>query len=95
VLGPFHTHDALETENGYKLHTDPDAIPLFVLCSIKDTRGEPISAAKIDVWEGDSQGFYDVQNPNRAGPDGRAVLRSDADGMFFFNAIVPVPYSYP
>lgn len=95
VLGPFHTHDALETENGYVLHTDPDATRLFVLCSVKDTNGKPISDATVDVWEGDSKGFYDVQNPNRQGPDGRAVLHSDKDGIFFFNAIVPVPYPIP
>lgn len=95
VLGPFHTHDAYETDNGYVLHTDPDATRLFVLCNIKDTNGKPIPNAKIDVWEGDSKGFYDVQNPNRDGPDGRAVLHSDKDGIFFFNAIVPVPYPIP
>jgi protocatechuate 3,4-dioxygenase beta subunit len=95
VLGPFHTHDALETENGYKLHTDPDATSLFVLCSIKDTKGNPIVGAKVDVWEGDSKGFYDVQNPDRTGPDGRAVLLSDHDGLFYFQAIVPVPYPIP
>ncbi|KAL2833738.1 Intradiol ring-cleavage dioxygenase [Aspergillus cavernicola] len=95
VLGPFHTHDAIEMGCGAVLHSDPDAEQLFVLCSIKDTSGEPVGGVKVDVWEGDSKGFYDVQNPNREGPDGRGVLRSDGDGMFWFNAIVPVPYPIP
>jgi protocatechuate 3,4-dioxygenase beta subunit len=95
VLGPFHTHDAPVTDNGFVLHSDPDATRLFVLCSITDSKGSPIRDVKCDVWEGDSKGFYDIQNPNRMEPDGRAVLRSNEDGIFFFNAVVPVPYPIP
>lgn len=95
VLGPFHTHDAPDASLGYTLHDDPDATRLFVLCNIKDTNGNPVSNVTCDVWEGDSHGFYDVQDPNRSKPDGRAVLHSAEDGTFFFNAIVPVPYPIP
>ncbi|KAJ5299253.1 hypothetical protein N7476_010810 [Penicillium atrosanguineum] len=95
VLGPFHTHDAKEKDNGAVLHNDPDATQLLVVCTIRDTDGNYISDVKIDVWEGDSKGFYDVQDPNRTGPDGRGVLRSDEEGNFFFKAIVPVPYPIP
>ncbi|KAL4877854.1 Intradiol ring-cleavage dioxygenase [Aspergillus karnatakaensis] len=95
VLGPFHTHDAQDFEHGAILHSDPDATKLLVLCTVKDTRGNPIENVKVDVWEGDSKGFYDVQNPDRSGPDGRGVLRSDAEGRFWFLGIVPVPYPIP
>jgi protocatechuate 3,4-dioxygenase beta subunit len=95
VLGPFHTHDAPHTESGYVLHDDPEAPKLFVLCSVRNTNGEILSDVVCDVWEGDAHGFYDVQNPNREHPDGRAVLRSDKDGMFYFTGVVPVPYPIP
>lgn len=95
VLGPFHTHDAPATKNGYVLHKDPDATRLFVLCTVKDAKGNPVADVQCDVWEGDSKGFYDIQNPDRAEPDGRAVLRSSKDGVFYFNAVVPVPYPIP
>ncbi|KAL4919696.1 Intradiol ring-cleavage dioxygenase [Aspergillus aurantiobrunneus] len=95
VLGPFHTHDAEDMSHGAVLHSDPDATKLLVVASIRDNEGQPVSDVKVDVWEGDSKGFYDVQNPNRTGPDGRGVLRSDDEGMFFFQAIVPVPYPIP
>jgi len=95
VLGPFHTHDAPVTDNGYVLHHDPEATRLFCLCSIKNTDGKPLDGVVCDVWEGDSHGFYDVQNPNRTHADGRAVLRSDKDGIFYFTAVVPVPYPIP
>jgi protocatechuate 3,4-dioxygenase beta subunit len=96
VLGPFHTHDAPVTENGYVLHDDPGAERLFVLCTVKDTEGRPLANVQCDVWEGDSHGFYDVQKgADRTGPDGRAVLRSSSDGIFYFTAVVPVPYPIP
>ncbi|GAB1213986.1 hypothetical protein ATERTT37_003142, partial [Aspergillus terreus] len=95
VLGPFHTHDAEDMAHGAVLHSDPNATRLLCVCSIKDSQGNPVPDVKVDVWEGDSKGFYDVQNPNRVGPDGRGVLRSDSQGNFFFKAIVPVPYPIP
>ncbi|KAH6950311.1 putative catechol dioxygenase [Ilyonectria sp. MPI-CAGE-AT-0026] len=95
VLGPFHTHEAEHVNAGSLISHDPDGEPLFVLCTLKDTDGKPISGAEIDVWETDSKGFYDVQHADRTGPDGRAVLTSDEMGNFWFKAIVPVPYPIP
>jgi protocatechuate 3,4-dioxygenase beta subunit len=95
VLGPFHTHDAGHTHNGDSISSDPSGEPLLVLCTLKDTAGKPIADAKIDVWETDSKGFYDVQYAGREGPDGRAVLRSNRNGEFWYKAIVPVPYPIP
>lgn len=66
-----------------------------MLCTVKDTKGKPIPDVKIDIWETDSKGFYDVQYSDRDGPDQRAVLRSHENGDFWFNAIVPVPYPIP
>lgn len=95
VLGPFHTHDAENEPNGSTISHDPDGEPCLVLCSIKDTTGKPVSDVKIDIWETDSKGFYDVQHADRQGPDGRAVMESDKHGIFWFKAIVPVPYPIP
>ncbi|RGP78310.1 putative hydroxyquinol-1,2-dioxygenase [Fusarium longipes] len=95
VLGPFHTHEAEHVGEGSLISHDPDGEPLLVLCTLKDVNGKPISGASIDVWETDSKGFYDVQHADRNGPDGRAVLKSDNEGDFWFKAIVPVPYPIP
>ncbi|RDW80118.1 intradiol ring-cleavage dioxygenase-1 [Coleophoma cylindrospora] len=95
VLGPFHTHEAPHSTLGSDISSDPDGEPCLVVCTLKDVSGKPIEGAKIDVWETDSKGFYDVQYQERDGPDGRAVLTSDKNGDFFFKAIVPVPYPIP
>jgi hypothetical protein len=54
-----------------------------------------VEGVKIDIWETDSSGHYDVQYSERDGPDGRCVMKSDAKGVFWFKAIVPVPYPIP
>ena len=69
--------------------------PCLVLCTLKDTAGRPIEGCKIDIWEADSTGHYDVQHADHQGPDGRCVMYSDAEGDFWFKAIVPVAYPIP
>ncbi|POS81679.1 cathecol 1, partial [Erysiphe pulchra] len=95
VLGPFHTHDAPPGPNGTQIAHDPAGEPCLVLCTVKDTEGKPIEDVKIDIWETDSSGKYDVQYEGREAPDQRAVMTSDAEGIFWFKAIVPVPYPIP
>ncbi|KAL9092595.1 MAG: hypothetical protein Q9165_004399 [Trypethelium subeluteriae] len=95
VLGPFHTHDAHTEANGTLISHDPQGEPCLVVCTVKDTNGKPVSGVKIDIWETDSSGHYDVQHADRKEPDGRAVMHSDDQGIFWFKAIVPVPYPIP
>ncbi|KAL4895772.1 Intradiol ring-cleavage dioxygenase [Aspergillus ambiguus] len=95
VLGPFHTHEAEEMPYGDSMSHDPKGEPLLVVCTLRDTNGNPIEGVKIDIWETDSTGHYDVQHPDRDGPDGRCIMRSDNSGIFWFHAITPVPYPIP
>lgn len=95
VLGPFHSHEAKEADIGSLISHDPAGEECLVLCTVKDTAGQPIQDAKVDVWETDSKGFYDVQYSERDGPDQRAILKTDKDGILWFKAIVPVPYPIP
>jgi protocatechuate 3,4-dioxygenase beta subunit len=95
VLGPFHTHDAPSDSNGTSISGDPNGEALLVLCTVKTTSGDPVSDVKVDVWETDSHGKYDVQYGDREKADGRAIVRSDEEGVFWFKGIVPVPYPIP
>jgi protocatechuate 3,4-dioxygenase beta subunit len=95
VLGPFHTHEAETMEHGDAMSHDPEGEPCLVLCTVKDVKGNPIEGVKVDIWETDSTGHYDVQHAERDGPDGRCVMKSDKGGVFWFKAIVPVPYPIP
>lgn len=74
---------------------DPKGDPCIVICTVKDVSGNPIPDVKVDIWETDSTGHYDVQHDVRDGPDGRCIMKSDSNGEFWFKAIVPVPYPIP
>lgn len=95
LLGPFHTHDAQEVKQGTQISQDERGEPLLAICTVKDVNGKAIEGVVVDIWETDSAGFYDVQYEGRTGPAGRALLRSNADGGFWFMSIVPVPYPIP
>lgn len=95
VLGPFHSYEAEHKESGETISHDRNGEPLLVLCTIKDSYGKPVEGAKVDIWETDSSGHYDVQYADRDGPDGRVVIKSREDGSFWFKAIKPVPYPIP
>ncbi|KAI2622083.1 dioxygenase [Xylaria nigripes] len=95
VLGPFHTHDAPTLSQGANMSSDPLGEPLLCICTVKDTSGKPLEGVKIDIWETDSTGNYDVQHSDRDEPSERCIMVSDADGSFWFKCILPVSYRIP
>ena len=70
--------------------------PMLVRGRILDTSGKPISSAKIDVWQANDEGFYDVQQKGIQ-PDFnlRGVFRTGTDGTYEFRAVKPKFYPIP
>ncbi|KAM0245754.1 hypothetical protein ACHAQJ_010471 [Trichoderma viride] len=95
VLGPFHTHDAPHLPIGSSMSTDAAGEPMLALCTVRDSFNQPISGVKVDIWETDSSGHYDVQYSDRGAPSERCIMTSDVDGNFWFKAIRPVSYGIP
>jgi hydroxyquinol 1,2-dioxygenase len=94
VFGPFFSAAAPAIENGGDIAGGATGQPCWVEGSVKDTFGNPIAGARIEVWEADEDGFYDVQY----GDDriaGRAHLFSDASGNYRFWGLTPTPYPIP
>jgi protocatechuate 3,4-dioxygenase beta subunit len=77
------------------MSSDPEGESCLVICKVTDIQGNPIEGVKVDIWETDSTGHYDVQYSERDGPDGRCVMKSDENGDIWFKAIVPVSYPIP
>ena len=90
VLGPFHVADAPELPMKANIRLDEKGTPLRVHRRILDTDGNPISGAKIDVWQTNDDGFYDVQQTGIQ-PDFnlRGVLRTGDDGAYHFRGVKP------
>jgi catechol 1,2-dioxygenase len=63
---------------------------------ITGTDGQPIGGAKIDVWQANDEGFYDVQQKGLQ-PDFnlRGVFRTGADGAYHFKGVKPKFYPIP
>lgn len=96
VLGPFHVADAPELPLGANICLDQKGDPMEVRGRITDTTGAPVANARIDVWQANDEGFYDVQQKGIQ-PDFnlRGVFRSDADGRYWFRGVKPRFYPIP
>ncbi|MCF6433030.1 intradiol ring-cleavage dioxygenase [Leisingera sp. MMG026] len=96
VLGPFHVAEAPELPMGSNICLDGKGEPMLVSGRILDTDGNPVAGAKIDVWQANDEGFYDVQQKGIQ-PDFnlRGVFRTGADGTYSFRAVKPKFYPIP
>jgi hydroxyquinol 1,2-dioxygenase len=95
VFGPFHVEGAPQYEHGDDVANGAKGEPCLVRCSVKGLAGEPVAGATVEVWQADADGHYDVQLPGLAEPQGRGVLRSDAEGRFHFRTVVAEAYPIP
>jgi hydroxyquinol 1,2-dioxygenase len=96
VLGPFHVADAPEYEMGTNICLDQKGEDMVVRGRILDTEGRPVAGARIDVWQANDEGFYDVQQKGLQ-PDFnlRGVFTTGADGSYWFKAVKPKFYPIP
>lgn len=94
VFGPFFLEDAPEIPIGGDIAGGAAGQPCWVEGIVTDTSGNPVPGARIEVWEADEDGFYDVQyGDNRIA--GRAHLFADEDGKYAFWGLTPTPYPIP
>ncbi len=96
VLGPFHVDGAPEYEMGANICLDGKGEPMVVHGRILDVDGNPVERARIDVWQANDEGFYDVQQKGYQ-PDYnlRGVFRTGADGRYWFRGVKPKYYPIP
>lgn len=94
VFGPFFTAGAPLIEVGGDISGGARGEACLVEGSVRDTDGNPVPGARIEVWEADDDGFYDVQyGDDRVA--GRAHLFSGPDGGYRFWGVTPTPYPIP
>jgi hydroxyquinol 1,2-dioxygenase len=94
VFGPFFVEDAPEIPRGGDIAGGAAGQPCWVEGTVTDTSGNPVPGARIEVWEADEEGFYDVQyNDQRVA--GRAHLFADDNGKYSFWGLTPTPYPIP
>ncbi|MGH3304961.1 MAG: intradiol ring-cleavage dioxygenase [Streptosporangiaceae bacterium] len=94
VLGPFFVPGSPEVENCGDIAFGAPGEPCWVEGTVRDAHGNAVAGARIEVWEADDDGFYDVQYADHR-TAARGHLFSGEDGSYRFWAITPTPYPVP
>lgn len=63
--------------------------------TVRGIGGEAVPGARIEVWQSDEDGLYDVQHAGIGHAQARGILHADAAGRFHFRSILAVPYAIP
>ncbi len=96
VLGPFHMVESPAYPNGENVARHGSGAALVVTGTVTDTDGNLLPDAKVDIWQANEDGFYDVQKPGEL-PDLnlRGLFTTQQDGSFWFRSILPSFYPIP
>lgn len=94
VLGPFFVEGAPLFALGDDLSGGASGQPCHVSGSVRDTSGAIVAGARVEIWESDEDGFYDVQRGDGT-VAGRGHLFTDGKGEYRFWSVRPAPYPIP
>jgi len=95
VFGPFFVEGSPAFENGDDIARGFSGEPCYLEGRVVSVDGEPIAGARVEVWQADDDGFYDVQYADLDEPRGRGHLTTDADGRFWLWSVKPEAYPIP
>jgi len=93
VLGPFYVPGSKQIPMWTDIAAGLPGIPAYVHGRVLDVDDKPVAGAELDVWQNDSEGFYDVQRPGASYARGK--LTTDAQGRYGFRTTRPVSYPIP
>ena len=96
VLGPFHVVESPPRRLGDTIDLVGGGEPCVVTGRVVSLDGTPLPGARVDVWQADDHGFYDVQQPGtQPEGNGRGLFTCDPEGRFWFRTVTPSPYPIP
>ena len=93
--GPFYRSDAPLLQHPAKLYETDPSEPLFLTGMVTDHHGTPLVGAMLDVWQTNSLGRYEHQDPRQPEYNFRGRLMTDAQGRYEFQTVRPGPYPLP
>ncbi len=95
VFGPFHVDGAPEYPLGADLANGAHGIPCLVRGTVRGIDGSPVPHARMDVWQSDQDGLYDVQHTDIDHAQARGIVHADAEGRYHFRSVLAVSYAIP
>lgn len=84
-IGPFYKRKA-PVNGQLRMKSDP-GLPLTVAGRVLDSRANPIPNARLEIWQADHFGKYDLD-----GYRFRATLVSEGAGKYSFESVMPGHY---
>ncbi|MCU0944107.1 MAG: hydroxyquinol 1,2-dioxygenase [Rubritepida sp.] len=95
LLGPFFREGAPEVPLGGSIAHLSQGPEVMIYGQVSDAAGQPIPGARLDIWQTNAEGLYDLQAHDPAQMDMRGALRCDDSGRFHVRTVQPVGYSIP
>ena len=95
VLGPFHVSGAPHLPVGGDMKRDFGGPVLLAEGVIRDTDGNPIAGAEIDIWQTAPNGLYASQDDAQDTFSFHGLMTVGADGRYAFTTVKPVEYTVP
>ena len=94
VFGPFFVEGSPDVGLGGDVAAGAPGEPCWVEGTVMGTDRRPVAGARLEVWQADAGGLYDVQYGDER-VSGRGHLHTDDRGRFRFWAVTPTPYPVP
>jgi len=95
VLGPFHVSGAPPLAVGGDMKRDFDGPVLLAEGIIRDTDGNPIPHAEIDIWQTAPNGLYASQDDDQDTYSFHGLMTVGEDGRYAFTTAKPAEYTVP
>ncbi|PRY26103.1 hydroxyquinol 1,2-dioxygenase [Aliiruegeria haliotis] len=95
VLGPFHVSNPPPLEIGGDMKRDFEGEVLLVEGTVRDTSGNPLPGATIDIWQTAPNGMYSSQDPDQHIHSFHGLMTCDGNGRYAFTTVRPVSYTVP
>lgn len=95
VLGPFHVSGAPPLAVGGDMKRDFGGPVLLAEGVIRDTEGNPIPGAELDIWQTAPNGLYASQDEEQDTFSFHGLMTVGEDGRYAFTTVKPVEYTVP
>lgn len=95
VLGPFHVSGAPPLAMGGDMKRHYGGPLLLAEGTIKDTNGNPIAGAQLDIWQTAPNGLYASQDEEQDTFSFHGLMTVGEDGRYAFTTVKPVEYTVP
>ena len=97
IEGPYYVPEApaLPSPATMPMRENESGTPFILTGSVKDTEGNPLNDAVVELWQADADGYYSQFAPGIPEWNLRGTIPVDSEGNYEINTIKPAPYQIP